>query len=170
MFYQEVFRALQAAEVRYLVVGGLAVNLYGYVRMTVDVDIMFDPSEENVARLVGVLESLGYVPRLPVQGTGLFVTAHGEERIHEKGAPVFTFIDPNQPFKQVDNFMLSSSDFERAYARRQEMTVRGTPISVIALDDLITMKTAVGRPRDIEDVQHLYRIKQLKERRRCDEG
>lgn len=170
MFYQEVFRALQAAEVRYLVVGGLAVNLYGYVRMTVDMDIMVDLSEENMGRLVEVMEGLGYVPRLPVQGVALVSKQTRKEWIREKGATVFTFIDPKQPFKQVDIFLSNPLDFEQAYAQRQVITVGRTPISMISLDDLIRMKEAVGRPRDLEDVQHLHRIKQLKERRLLDEG
>jgi hypothetical protein len=102
LFYRELFGAFEAAKVRYLVVGGLAVNLYGYVRMTVDLDIMIDLSEENVGRLVGVLERLGYVPRVPVPPGGLVSREKREEWIGEKGAVVCTFVDPKTPLKHVD--------------------------------------------------------------------
>ena len=45
--YEEVFREFERKEVRYLVVGGMAVNLYGYVRLTVDLDFMADLLEKN---------------------------------------------------------------------------------------------------------------------------
>lgn len=87
LFYQELFGAFEAVDLRYLVVGGLAVNLYGYVRMTVDLDIMIDLSEENVGKLLRAMDRLGYVPRLPVPPAELVSKEKREEWVSEKGAP-----------------------------------------------------------------------------------
>ena len=65
-YYEEVFRKLQEGEIRYLVVGGIAVSLYGAVRLTVDADIILELSLENIRRFVSVMEELSYKPKVPV--------------------------------------------------------------------------------------------------------
>lgn len=67
MFYEAAFRALQKRRVRYLVVGGVAVNLYGILRATADLDIFpWLKSSQNVAKFVSAMKKLGYKPRAPV--------------------------------------------------------------------------------------------------------
>jgi hypothetical protein len=68
MFYEEVFRELNKSEVLYLVIGGIAVNLYGVPRVTQDLDLLVDMGKENLKRLVKALENIGYHPKLP-EGT-----------------------------------------------------------------------------------------------------
>ena len=63
--YEDVFRELYKNKVRYIVVGGRAVNLYGVPRMTADLDLMVDLEKENVLKTVNILKSLGYVPKIP---------------------------------------------------------------------------------------------------------
>lgn len=58
-------RALEAANVRYLIVDGMAVVAHGYVRLTVDVDLVLDPAPDSLLRAVEALSGLGYVPRAP---------------------------------------------------------------------------------------------------------
>ncbi|MFP3869984.1 MAG: hypothetical protein ACLFVT_03770 [Syntrophobacteria bacterium] len=159
-----MFREFEFHRVRYLVVGGVAVNIYGYVRMTMDLDIMVDLSEENLSNIICVMEKLGFCPRLPVDTHDLISAEKRAEWIEEKGAVVFTFIDPRKPFRQIDVFLTNPVSFGEAYARRKELTVGGVTLSVAALDDLIAVKERAGRPRDLEDANHLKRIKALKEK------
>ena len=63
---ESLFEALNAAGVRYLVVGGLAVVAHGYVRFTADVDLVLDLEAENARRALDVMRNLGYRPRAPV--------------------------------------------------------------------------------------------------------
>jgi hypothetical protein len=63
-------RALNDAEVRYLIVGGLAVVAHGYVRATVDMDIVLDLESENVLRAMAALKEIGYRPLVPVDAAG----------------------------------------------------------------------------------------------------
>jgi hypothetical protein len=63
---EAVAGALNAAGVRYLVVGGLAVNAHGYLRTTVDLDLVVQLHPENVVRGLNALEGIGYKPRIPV--------------------------------------------------------------------------------------------------------
>jgi hypothetical protein len=63
---EAILRALNEAEVRYLIVGGLAVVAHGYVRATVDIDIVLHLERENVLRAMGALKSIAYQPLVPV--------------------------------------------------------------------------------------------------------
>jgi hypothetical protein len=161
MIYEEIFTEFDLRGVRYLVVGGMAVNLYGYVRLTMDLDIMVDLSDRNLSKVVGVMEKFGYTPRAPVNPHEFISKEKRDEWIKEKGAVVFTFIDLTKPFKHIDIFLRNPVDFEEAYSRREVMTIAGAKVSIASIDDLIKMKASTGRPRDMEDVHHLERIKAL---------
>lgn len=162
MIYEELFREFQLRGVRYLVVGGIAVNIYGYVRMTVDLDIMADLSDENLSKVVNVMEKFDYTPRVPVNPHEFIFEEKRDQWIKEKGAVVFTFIDLKKPFKHVDIFLRNPIDFKEAYSRRELMTIGGVKVSLASIDDIIKMKASTGRPRDMEDIHHLERIKALR--------
>ena len=63
---ESIFRALNEASVRYLVVGGVAVNAHGYGRTTYDVDMVLALDPENITKAFSVLTEAGYVPIVPV--------------------------------------------------------------------------------------------------------
>lgn len=165
MIYEEIFKEFELRDVRYLVVGGMAVNLYGYVRLTMDLDIMVDLSDENLSGIVDVMEKFGYTPRVPVNPHEFISEEKRDEWIKEKGAIVFTFIDLKSPFKHIDIFLRNPIDFEDAHSRKEVMTVGGIKINIASIDDLIKMKSLTGRPRDMEDINHLERIKVLRRKR-----
>ncbi len=162
MIYEEIFKQFERDEVRYLVVGGVAANIYGYVRMTVDLDIMVDLSEENLTKIVSIMERQGYSPRAPIKPEELLSKEKRDEWIEKKGAVVFTFIDPLKPFRQIDIFLVNPLSFEESYGRKEEMIIAGIKVAVISLHDLIRMKVTTGRPRDLEDVEHLKKIMSMK--------
>jgi hypothetical protein len=63
---EAIFLALQEADARYLVVGGVAVIAHGYVRLTEDLDLVLDLSSDSLRRALTALQSLGYRPIIPV--------------------------------------------------------------------------------------------------------
>ena len=71
MFYLDVFREFEQRDIRYLVVGALAMNLHGAPRMTADLDILADFEEKNLSRVIAALKELGFRPRLPVEPENL---------------------------------------------------------------------------------------------------
>lgn len=166
MIYEEIFKEFELRDVRYLVVGGMAVNLYGYVRLTVDLDIMVDLSEQNLSKIIEAMEKFGFTPRVPVDPHEVLSEQKRDEWIRKKGAIVFTFIDLNRPFRHIDIFLSNPIDFEKAYSGREVMGIGGMKLSVASLEDLIEMKTLTGRPRDKEDLFHLKKIKALQDPKR----
>jgi hypothetical protein len=56
---EELLRAFSVADVRYVLVGGLAVNAHGVIRATKDMGICPDPERENLVRLAALVRDLG---------------------------------------------------------------------------------------------------------------
>lgn len=125
---------------------------------------MLDLSDQNLSRFVQAMEKLGYVPRVPVAGGDFALEEKRAEWMKEKGAVVFTFIDPKNSFKHIDVFLNNPLDFEDAYPNRETVEVGQMKINLISIDDLIKIKLLAGRPRDLEDANQLRRIKEMREK------
>ncbi|MBI3462630.1 MAG: hypothetical protein HY000_06150 [Planctomycetes bacterium] len=157
---EAIVRALNDAGVRYLIVGGLAVVAHGYLRFTADVDLIVDLHEENLRRALAALEPLGYRPRLPVPIEQLLDPDTRAQWIREKGMKVFSLISTQHQRTDVDLFVEDPLGFERAYADATRVEVAPDITGTfVALDDLILMKTQAGRPRDMEDIQQLQKLR-----------
>jgi len=152
---EDVLVALNKADVRYLVVGGVAVVLHGYLRTTADLDLVVQLEPENVRRVLRALEGIGFRPRLPVDASGFADPQVRERWIEEKGMMVFSLYRESDPLLGVDLFVREPFDFDAVSARALVVALDRSTVPVISLDDLIAMKNAAARPRDVEDVRAL---------------
>lgn len=153
---EAVIGGLNAAGVRYLVAGGLAVAAYGYVRLTADVDLVLDLEESNVRKALDVLAELGYRPRAPVEMAAFADPAARAAWIRHKGMTVFSLHSPEHPVTEIDLFAEAPLDFERAYASAVRMDLApGISATFVSLEDLIAMKRRAGRPQDMQDIERL---------------
>ncbi len=92
MYYFELLQKLSEHNIEYLIVGGLAVNLYGVPRVTQDIDIIIAFEKSNLVRLRNVLKELGYVPRLPgVNPEDLADAEKREDWIKNRNLKAFSF-------------------------------------------------------------------------------
>lgn len=155
---ESVLTALEQARVRYLLVGGVAVVLHGYLRTTADLDLILALDEDNVGRAAKALTGLGYRPRVPVQVTELADPRCRQEWIESKGLTVLSLWSPDQPALEVDLFVEEPLDFEAAHARAVRTDLGACETSVVTLDDLLALKRRAGRPRDLEDIDALERL------------
>lgn len=151
----ELFKALEQNKVRYLVVGGVAVVLHGFLRATADLDLMISMREDNVAAFLRTVKALDYRPRIPVPLEAFASETERQRWKSEKGMLVFTVYHPTRHQDVIDVFTHEPIPFEEAYARRRTFEAQGTPISVVGLEDLIRLKTLAGRRQDQEDIKAL---------------
>lgn len=151
--------ALQQAQARYLIVGGLAVVAHGYVRYTADVDLVIALDADNIHRAMGALEGLGFRPRVPVS-LGAFADPETRRQwIEEKGMVVFQLFSDAHIETPVDVFVTMPFDFEAQWSRAVRWPVLGGPEApVVALDELLAMKSAVARGKDLLDIEKLRKI------------
>ncbi len=141
---------LSRYEVKYLVVGGVAVIFYGYARLTGDVDFYYERSKENVKKLFGALKEFwsGDIPGV-----------QEPEELLEEGAILQFGLPPNRIdiINEIDNV-----SFEEAWKDREvvEMPYQNLniPVYYIGLKQLIDNKEKVKRPKDLEDLRFLRAV------------
>jgi len=83
--------------------------------------------------------------------------------VEQKGAVVFTFIDPENPFKQVDFFLAEDKSYEALIDETVKIKLEeGYSLDILTIDKLIEMKNAIDPPRDkdLRDISELKRIKE----------
>lgn len=152
---ERVLGALNAAEVRYLVVGGVAVVLHGYLRTTRDLDLVVQLGTENLEKALGALKDLGFEPAVPVPMEAFADPATRESWRREKNLVVFSLWHPQRPGFQVDLFAAEPFDFAETYARAVRVPLESTAATVISARDLIALKRRAGRPQDLADIDAL---------------
>jgi hypothetical protein len=155
-----VVRALNENDVRYLIVGGLAVVAHGYVRFTADVDLLLDLDEPNLRRATAALRILGYQPRAPVPLDDFISSGHRATWRREKHMTVFSLYSHQHAATEIDLFIEMPFDFSAAYARAARLEVAPGVIATFAgLDDLLVLKRLAARPQDAIDIQKLEALR-----------
>jgi hypothetical protein len=139
--FREFLACLNRAGVEYLLVGGFAVNHYGYHRFTEDIDFWIAVSDDNFDRLLAAIrdffgEDLAGLDRKFLQNN---------EALFLGGVP-----NKIQVFKHC-----SGLEFSQAYPRRVETMIDGELVKMICLTDLKTNKRASGRHKDLADLDNL---------------
>jgi len=153
---------LSEAGIRYVVVGGVAVVLHGYLRATADLDLVIGLDQPNVDAAIRTFSHLGLHPRAPVP-LHAFADANQRKRwIDEKNLQVFSLWHPAMPGFEVDIFVEPPMPFEELFGRASRATIGNAEVPIAAIDDLIEIKRAAGRPRDVEDIEALLRLKDKK--------
>ncbi|MBA2380448.1 MAG: nucleotidyltransferase [Blastocatellia bacterium] len=140
--FKEFFRLLNSNGVKYLLIGGYAVIVHGYVRSTSDIDLMVSREPANAERCARALAEFGFGES--TLSSELFSTE--EDSLVRIGSPPVQI--------EILNY-LKGLEFDEAYARRKKVKVEDIEIDVISLEDLIRNKTEVARRQDLLDVEKL---------------
>ena len=157
----DIIRILDFAKLRYLVVGGYAVIAHGYVRATMDLDLVPDHADETrLRRALRELATVGFVPRAPVPREAFADPVERERWITEKDMMVFSARrEVDGRTDAVDLFLRSPFDFDAAWNEAHTQTVPGgMPIHFVDLERLLVMKRAADRVQDRLDIQNLLMI------------
>jgi len=154
--FETVAKTLHAAQVRYLVAGGLAVNAHGYVRLTMDIDLVIALDAGNIRQAFRALAEISYRPSVPIDAEAFAQPEQRKRWRDEKGMQVLNFHSDAFPGTSVDVFVYEPFDFVHEYdiALRGEL-LPGITARFVSVPTLIRMKQAAGRPRDLDDIQHL---------------
>ena len=153
---EAIVRALNGADVPFLVVGGLAVVAHGYGRQTIDLDVVIRLDADVVHRAFQALESLGYRPRVPITADGLSDATQRIQWIEEKGMTVLNFHSDEHGETPIDILVAEPFDFGDEFhsALVQELAA-GVPVRFVRLRTLLAMKVRAGRPQDLADIAEL---------------
>src|SRR5437016_2058343 len=124
-------------DVRYVVVGGVAVVLHGHPRLTADIDLVVDLDPDEARKAVDALGALGLKPRAPVDPRGFADPDVRRAWVEEKGMTVFTMQDPSDPRRTVDLFVEAPVGFGGLWERARVVDLNGMRVRIGSIDDLI---------------------------------
>jgi hypothetical protein len=154
--FEAVARVLDEAGVRYLVAGGLAVIAHGYLRLTVDIDLVIALDQENILAAFAALAKQGYHPSVPITA-GQFADSEQRQRwMTEKNMKVLNFFSDRYPESSIDVFVYEPFDFDAEYqAAMTSDLLPNVRVRFVSIPTLIQMKEVRSSPRDLDDIQHL---------------
>ena len=139
--YIDMIKCLNKAGVDYILVGGWAVNMYGYIRATVDLDVWILADADNAKKVYSAVAEFG-AP----------VSEMKPEEFAEYGMIFQIGVAPCR----VDIISkISGVSYADAVTRAVPKTIDGIPVRIISLEDLIANKKASGRAKDLADVEVL---------------
>jgi len=141
--FREFVQCLNSNDVRYLLVGGWAVGMYGSPRATKDIDFLVAADDDNLGKLEKALLMFN-APPVDI------------ERFREKGNVIRM---GNSPI-QIDIINEADGiDIDECYARKEIICVDDVDVFTVSIDDLIKNKRASGRSMDIADAEKLEKKK-----------
>jgi hypothetical protein len=139
--FKEFLKSFNSNSVEYLLIGGYAVGLYGYIRATNDLDIWVNTSPGNAARINRALREFGFASAALTPD--LFLAPNNMVRM---GVP---------PLRIAILTSISGVDFESCYAEKEMIQIEEMIIPVISLARLRQNKAASGRAKDLADLENL---------------
>jgi len=147
--YRDMLHALSDEKVRFLLVGAYAMAAHGYPRATMDIDIWVMPSPENADAILRALHRFG----APLHNLT-------KEDLQKNGTIFQIGVAP----RRIDIITAASGlQFEGSYERSLSVNIEGIEVHIPSIDDLIRNKRAVGRTKDLADVEVLESLKTSKQ-------
>lgn len=155
----DLIELLSANRVDYVLVGGLAVALHGYQRVTMDVDVVLAMDDANLDRFIAAADRAGLRPTMPVPIGSLRQPALIEQWHREKGMLAFSLRGPDAVATVIDVLVRPAVPY--ADLARDAVNVEVGPhrIPIASIDHLIAMKTGTGRGKDAVDIEALKKLK-----------
>jgi len=146
---RKLLERLVAAEIHFVLVGGLAVNAWGYLRATRDVDVVPDPDPANLSKLNSLLRELGG----KVEVDGRLLTSDAITTFLRTGDRTLVRTDLGQV--DVLQGVPQVPSYAQLEAEAVDVDVDGLPLRVCSLGHLLEMKRGSERSRDRDDLEAL---------------
>ena len=144
-----ILRVLQSHDVEFIVRGGIAAAVLGSPSSTVDLDICYRRDPGNLERLAAALEEMG----ARLRGTDDDVPFLLEAKTLAAGDHFTLSTDKGD--LDILGTPAATAGFEDLAVRAEDVDLDGLNVRVCALDDLIRMKKAAGRPKDLIELEVL---------------
>ena len=143
---EDLLKLLKEHKVDFVIIGATAFPVHGYARATLDIDIFIRPTQTNAERTYQALKAFGYD-----------VTDIKEEDLLKKKLLIRQYAVETD----IHPFVKGIS-FQDVWKNRVRAKFGSTFVNFASLEDLIRMKRVAGRPKDLEDLKYLSRLRKLK--------
>ena len=151
--FNALLRLLVENKVEFIIVGGAAATAHGSARLTLDLDVVYRRTTENITRIVDALKSIqpylrGAPPGLPFDWSAPTI---------QKGLN-FTLVTTLGALDLLGE-IVGGGGYEQLRPETIEIEIAGVTCLCLNLERLITVKRAAGRPKDLEVVAELQQIR-----------
>lgn len=150
---------LTAENVRYVLCGGLAVNIYGIPRVTADIDLVLDLEKDNINSFLKVLHKHNYIKSLPIELDMLIDKAIRKKFLVEKNLIAYSFHSTLRSVTILDVIVNCPYSFEEIWKEKETRTTSKGSIYLISINQLIGMKEIADRIQDKKDIEALLKLK-----------
>ena len=150
-----LLRSLNDADVRYVIIGATAFAAHGWVRATADLDLFIDADADNIGRLRRVLMEFGY----DISEASAEDFQRYKILLRQYDLPL-----------DLHPFVTGVGSFGDVWGRRVMAQIGGVEVPFASLDDIILMKRAAARPRDLEDLRQLEKLRSGRAAKPADEA
>ena len=143
---EKLLKLLKEHKVRFVIIGATAFPVHGYSRATLDIDLFIEPNEINAKRTRQSLKAFGY------DVSDITIDDLLTKKVLIRQYLVETDIHP----------FVKGVSFDSIWANKVKAKFGDVFVWFASLDDLIKMKKAARRPKDVEDLKFLCKLKQKK--------
>ena len=140
---EQLLKLLKENHVKFVIIGATAFPVHGYSRATLDIDIFIKPEKTNAQRTLKALKEFGY------DVTDLTIDELLTKKVLIRQYLIETDIHP----------IVTGATFEKVWKNKVKAKFGKTFVWFASLDDLITMKKAASRTKDVEDLKYLRKLK-----------
>lgn len=147
MTIKKLLQSLVGHKVKFVVIGAWAFPSHGYSRATYDIDFFYEPTKANIKRIIAGLREAGY--------------AGVEELTLDQLTTKKTLFRQYSQMTDIHPFVAGAT-FSEVWKRKKAATIEGVKIFVPSLEDIIIMKKAAGRTKDLADLEVLEEIQRQK--------
>lgn len=158
MEYLQLFQKLEQQKIRYLICGGLAVNIYGIPRMTADIDILLDFTEENLEKFETSIKLLKYQSMIPLSIRTFVSKKEREKAISEKNLIAYSYFNSFSNYMNLDVLIDAPIPFAEMWIEKEVRLIEGIAVNIVSINHLIEMKKYSNRKQDIDDVILLSKL------------
>ncbi|MCW3078368.1 MAG: hypothetical protein JWO32_2977 [Bacteroidetes bacterium] len=158
MEYIELFTALNQFKVKYLICGGLAVNIYDIPRTAEDIDILLDFEENNLVNFEKTIKELSYENSFPLSFKSFNDAEYRKKVIQEKNLIAYSFFDSNSGDVTLDVLVDTPVEFEKLWKNRTVKNSGGVSMNLINIKDLITLKKFADNIKDQKEILLLSKL------------
>ncbi len=143
--FKEFIELLNEHDVKYLVIGGYAVNFHGYPRYTKDIDFWIWMNKSNIKKLIEVIKVFGFNSL--------------DFKMEDFMSPENIIQLGYEPYRIDLIVAIEGIDFMDCFNRKNTIKIDKTKVNFIEIQDLIDSKSNTGRLQDLADAEQLQKIK-----------
>lgn len=147
---EKLLKLLKGHKVDFVIIGATAFPVHGYARATLDIDIFLRPERANAERALQALKEFGY------DVTDVTIEDLLKKKILIRQYALETDLHP----------FVKGVSFDQVWKNKVKAKFGNTFVYFASLEDLIKMKQAAGRAKDLEDLKYLRKIKKIKSKKK----